>query len=419
MSILDNPPPPEPSRGHRKARADLDKRMPVGAKLVGGEGDITLEIEEAPRGTGWDWILKHHPAVSPETHEIDETVPVEVGSWEMGYVTDGEANAKTLYRYKAKVRLRKPGERLTRPHLDELVKTVRRRKAIAPPENTGPWLVVSLADWQVGKADFGGTPVLIERLTKTFDDLRAKVRRLKPAGVTLVDLGDICEQVSCFYDSQTYTVDLNLTEQIEVATELFIAAVEAVADLTPRVLVGAVPSNHGEFRVAKGTVVTDRARDNIDLVIANNMARVFAANPDRYGHVEVWTPPKDGGDPYVLTLDMDGIIVGFSHGHQVKAMGKGRMAGLEQWWQNHQWSDRKRPRGDSLPTIADADIVVLGHGHTLLVSEQTGKLLIQAPAAESGSEYFSTSTGNRSSSGTLTFQVSEQWPLLANNFEIL
>ena len=278
---------------------------------------------------------------------------------------------------------------------------------------------MNIADLQLGKADFGGTPVTLERVGNAFDLLRAMVKDVRPAGVAMVELGDICEQVSCFYDSQTYTVDLNLTEQIETADNVMLEGVHSVFEYAPRVLVGAVPSNHGEFRVAKGTTATDRARDNIDLVIANNLAKIMAANPDRYGHVEVWKPPTQGGDPYVLTLDLDGVMVGWTHGHQVKAMGKGRMAGLEQWWHNHQWSDRKRPRGENLPTVADCDILNTGHGHTFLVSEQTGKLLIQSPAGETGSEYFSTSTGNRSSAGVLTYQVSDRWPLLANHFEIL
>lgn len=411
------------ARGYRKAQADLDKRLPVGVQLKDGQGFVTVEVEDVPRDDSYDWILDHHPAVDRDTHEIDESVPVEIGSWQMGYTVGSgdnrEARAHDLHRFKAKVRVRRPGVRLSRSYTEDLCKMVRKRKAVEPVEAAGPWLVVSLADLQLGKGDFGGTPVTLERVGNALDSIAAMVKRLKPAGVAIVDLGDLCEQVSCFYDSQTHTVDLNLTQQIEVATDVMLSAVEAVLKWTARVLVGAVPSNHGEFRVGKATVATDRARDNIDLVIAHNVSRVVAANPERYGHVEVWTPPLTGGDPYVLTLDLDGVMVGFTHGHQVKQMGKGRMAGLEQWWHNHQWTDRKRPKGENLPTIADCDIVVTGHGHTLMISEQTGKLLIQSPAAETGSEYYTTSTGGRSSAGVLTFQVSDRWAMLANHFEMV
>lgn len=399
-------------RGKRKAQGELNKRLPVGALLTDGEGYLTVESTEQ-NSTDYDWVLNHHPMVSPETHEVDERYPVEIGSWQ-------NYDGVDLFRYKIKVRLKREGERLSSAHIEDLAKMVRKRKPLAPKESTGnPWLVLNLADFQLGKGEMGGTPVVLERVAASFDRIAQIVKKTRPQGVAIVDLGDICEQVSCFYDQQTYTVDLNLTEQIDLATDLMLTAVEIVAPHTPKVLVGAVPSNHGEFRVGKATVATDKARDNIDLVIANNLSRILAANPERYEHVDVWVPPKEGGDPFVLTLDLDGVMVGFTHGHQVKVMGKGRMAGLEQWWHNHQWTDRKRPQGENLPTVADVDILVCGHGHTLMISEQTGKLLIQAPASESGSEYFTTSTGNRSSAGILTFQVSDEWPMLANHFEVV
>ena len=413
------------ARGNRRRQVELDERMPLGVRLDGDVGEITVELEDQPADNGqWDWILDHHPAVSRETHEVDERYPVEIGSWEMGYTRGSaenrEADSKTLYRYKVKVRTRRPGDRLTSDTIADLTKLVRRRRAVTPLEtDSGVWLVACLSDLQLGKGDFGGTPATLERVAHSLDQLRAMVRKHKPAGVAIVNLGDLVENIACFYPDQTHTVDLNLTEQIAAAIEVMLAAVDGVIDLVPRVLVGSVPSNHGELRTFKGNAPTDKARDNIDLIIANTLATVFAAAPDRYGHVEVWTPPTDGGDPFVLTLDLAGVMVGFAHGHQVRAMGKGRMAALEQWWQNHQWSDRKRPRGETLPTIADADIVVMGHGHTLLISEQTGRLLIQCPASEGGSESFTTGTGIRSSAGVLTFLVGEQWPLLADSFRIV
>ncbi len=416
MTLAEDIAATEDRRGQRKEREKLDARLPVGVELTGDEGWITADLGDLPTEqteAAWRVILEHNPYVSPETHEVDLTRnTAEITTWSSGESIN--------HRCRVPVRLKAPGERLAAAKVAELTKLARKRKPITTrPADTGEWLVVCLADFQIGKADYGGTPATVERLNAVMAELRAKVRKMKPAGVCMVDLGDICEQVSCFYDSQTYTVDLNLTEQIDLAIELMLAFVESVADLVPSVVIGAVPSNHGEFRVAKGQVVTDRARDNIDLVLANSVKRIMSANADRYGHVSVWTPPTEGADPYVLTLDLDGVVVGFTHGHQVAARGPGRMGKLEQYWMNHQWSDRKRPRGESLPTVADADILVCGHGHTLLISEQTGKLLIQAPAAESGSEWYTTSTGGRSTAGVLVFAVSEAWPLLANRFEVL
>lgn len=407
------------TRGHRKAKAALDKRMPLGVKLDGEDSHVTVDLVELPRDDSWDAILEKNPYVDPLTHEVDPFRGAEITSWDVSSMVNGVWKTTTNHRCKVPVRLRAPGERLTEAKVAELSKLIRKRKAVEAPTDGSDWLVVCLADLQLGKDNYGGTPATVERVNMSLDKMRKLARTTKPAGICIADLGDICEQVSCFYDSQTYSIDLNLTEQIELAIEIVMAAIDGVLEYAPRIIFGAVPSNHGEFRVGKGQVSTDRARDNVDLVIANSIARIMSANVERYGHVEVWTPPTEGGDPYVLTLDLDGVMVGFTHGHQVASQGNGRMGKLEQWWKNHQWSDRKRIEGEDLPTAADCDILVTGHGHTFMASEQTGKLLIQCPAAESGSEYFTTSSGKRSSAGVLSFMVSDRWPMLANHWDVL
>lgn len=404
-------------RGTRKQQAMLDKRMPLGLQLNGDEGHITIDIE-GPVPDAWGQILETNPYVSPETHEVDPLRGAEITSWDVSAVIDGEWVPHTNHRCKVPVRLRRPGQRLTQNKVDELTRLIRRRTSKpTPPATQNPWLVVCLADLQLGKGDYGGTEACLQRVRESFATIRQMVLKQKPAGVCIVDLGDLIEQVSCFYDDQAHTVDLDLTAQIDLAIETILAGIEAVYDLTPQVIYGAVPSNHGEFRVGKATTVTDKARDNADLVIANAIARILAANPDRYGHCHVWTPPRTGGDPYVLTLDLDGVMLAFTHGHQIAA-GKGRMQKVDQWWQNHQWSDRQRLDTQTEPTAADADILVCGHGHVLLMSQATGKLAIQCPAAEDGSEWYTTTQGGRSSAGVLTFNVSDQWALLANHFQI-
>lgn len=410
------------ARGHRKEQEALDRRMPVGAQLTGADGFVTVETDAPILEGTWDWILDHHRSVSSDTHEIDETYPVEIGSYQ-GYIKDDETGklvTTDLFRYKARVRARRPGTRLAQQRVAELGNLVAKRKKVTPPTDApGPWMLLCLADLQLGKGEGTGTPGTIERVARSIDQFAAMVKANKPAGVAIIDMGDLTEGTSCFYDGMPYKIDLNLTEQISLAIDVCLSAIDAVAALAPRVLFGVVPSNHGEFRTAKGTTQTDAARDNCDIVIADAIAKIMKVNPDRYGHVEVWAPPLQHGDPFVLTLDMDGVLVGFTHGHQVRTSGLGRMAKLEKWWGDHRWSDRARREDEYLPTIADADILVCGHGHTLMISQQTGKLAVQCPAADPGSEWFTTSSGIRGSAGVLTFQISDRWPMLANGFEIL
>jgi len=409
------------ARGSRKERDALDKRLPIGAELTGADGFITVETDKVHNDETWDWILDHHRSVTAATHEIDETYPVEIGAYQ-GYMKDdktGEMVTTDLFRYKARVRARRPGQRLATERVAELGKLVAKRKKVEPKPATGPWMLLCLADLQLGKGEGTGTPGTIERVSKSIDAFAAMAKATKPAGIAIVDMGDLTEGTSCFYDGMPYKIDLNLTEQISLAIDVCLSAIDACIALAPRVMFGVVPSNHGEFRTAKGTTQTDAARDNADIVIADSIAKIMKVNPDRYGHVEVWAPPLQHGDPFVLTYDMDGVLVGFTHGHQVRVAGLGRMAKLEKWWGDHRWSDRARREDEVLPTVADVDILVTGHGHTLMVSQQTGKLLVQCPAADPGSEWFTTSSGKRSSAGVLTFQISDRWPMLANSFEIL
>jgi hypothetical protein len=54
--------------------------------------------------------------------------------------------------------------------------------------------------------------------------------------------------------------------------------------LAPRIVLGAVPGNHGENRNSSGKAYTT-ATDNDDLAVFEGVAEILAANPERYGHV--------------------------------------------------------------------------------------------------------------------------------------
>ena len=429
------------ARGERKAKQKLDKRMPLGVKLnADGTGSITGDVtaENAPDlddAEAWAFILDDYPGISPVTHEVDERYPIEISAHEGMFSKfvdpDAEAKQKTaekvrMFRYKAKIRRRRKGERLPETKIKELCALVRKRKPLKATTTTGGdgWFVAALADFQLGCGDYGGTPKIVERVLASLEQIEAKLKASNPDGILLVDMGDIVEQVACFYPGQEHTIDLNLTEQIDLAIELVLKFIDVAIKYAPRVIFGAVPSNHGTMRVSKGTVSTDEWRDNIDLIIANAVRRIMDANPERYGHVEVWTPPLLDGDAGVLTLALpvdggDPVMMGMAHGHQVKTMGKQRMPAIEQWWKNHQWTDGKRHDDHLLPTAADADILLFGHGHTLILSEQTGRLAIQCPSSDNGSEYFTMGTGGRASAGMLTFWVDRSRPTFAGAFDIV
>jgi hypothetical protein len=185
---------------------------------------------------------------------------------------------------------------------------------------------------------------------------------------------------------QTFAADLDRREQARVVRRLILAYVERMAPLVPRVVLGAVPGNHGENRNSSGKAFTTWT-DNDDLAVVEQVAEVLAANPDRYGHVSCVL-----ADSLTLTLDVCGVVHSWAHGHQNRG-GPGK---VEDWW-------TKQAMGRT--PVADAQILATGHYHHLRVSEATGRTWFQAPAMDPGSEWWTQQTGQSSPAGLLTYVV--------------
>jgi predicted phosphodiesterase len=299
-----------------------------------------------------------------------------------------------LKRYKARLR--------RRVHADDTVDLDHLRRAAArrrPPKRTTPAsvdraLVVTLADWQVGKGEGGGTPATVARITAAFDNLEARLGELKRVGrdpgvVYLVGIGDIVEQCSGHYASQAFTTDLNRREQMRVARRLILNVVDRLVDRGYRVALSAVAGNHGENRNGDGKAYTT-PDDSDDLAVFEQVGEVLTANPDRYADVSVFLPTA-----LSMTLDIAGVPVGFTHGHLARG-GANPAAKVEKWWTGQVMG---------FQPVADARILVTGHYHHLLVVESTGRTHFQCPAMDGGSGWWTTSTGQSSPSGMLTFTV--------------
>jgi predicted phosphodiesterase len=155
-------------------------------------------------------------------------------------------------------------------------------------------------------------------------------------------------------------------------------------------VLAAVPGNHGENRDGTGKAFTTWT-DNDDLAVVEQVAEVLSANPERYGHCTTYL-----ADELTLTLDIAGVPVAFAHGHQAKGGSGHAAAKLEQWW-----------KGQALGRtgVADAQILVTGHLHHLVVSEATGRTFLQCPAMDPGSAWWVAQQGASSQPGLLTFGV--------------
>lgn len=348
---------------------------------------ITGDLESEPDAALWAEIIRDWQ-FDPEVMEIVDG-SIELIGWDSPI--KGTDRSQRLRRYKAKFRQR--AQRGDRVDVDALCRMVEKRKArkVHTIDTAERALVVVCSDWQVGKGEGDGTEGTVGRICASLDRLMAHLRNLRRIGrgvdaVYLVGLGDLVEQCSGHYASQTYTTDLNRREQMRVVRRLLLQFVDALCAVYPVVLTG-VAGNHGENRNGAGKAYTT-PDDNDDLAVIEQVAEVLAANPERYGHVSTFLPTE-----LSMCLDIAGVPIGFCHGHQAGNSGSPG-AKLEKWWSGQIVGGQ---------AVADARILVTGHYHHLLLSESTGRTHMQAPAMDPGSAWFTNSTGQSSPAGMLTF----------------
>lgn len=354
----------------------------------GRKGAVTTVAKDVPTDGLWAAIIADW-GLDPATTELVEG-SVQIRAW------DAPGGERLRY-YRAAIKTKEAADETAATDIAQLCKLVERRKPVKPADLGGSdrALVVLLSDWQLGKADEpnGGTEETTRRICEALDVLPERLRMAKRLGrqfeaVYLVGLGDLVEQCSGHYPSQSFKVDLDRREQMRLARRLILRAVENVLDFAPKIVLAAVPGNHGENR-QNGKAFT-RSTDNDDLAVFEQVAEILAANPDRYGHVS--TVLADGN---TLTLDIAGVPVAFAHGHKAGQSGH-PAAKLERWWAGQVMGNQP---------VADAAILFTGHFHHLIVSETTGRTFMQAPAMDGGSEWWTDISGQSSPAGLLTVGV--------------
>ena len=354
-----------------------------------GSGEIIVESDTAPDPAIWEHLIADW-GLDPQRCSV---VPgsVQIRAWDAN-VGNGEIRRLRYYRATLQGRATVHDQ----ADVDALCKQVMKRRPVSNTSATNDEqraLVVALSDWQVGKGEGDGTEGTVARLTAARDALAGRLRELRKVGrpvdtVYLIGLGDLVEGCEEHYASQTFTTDLDRTQQCRVVRRLILSYVDAVLD-TERVVLAAVPGNHGENR-RNGKAFTNVATDNDDLSTVEQVGEIMAANPDRYGHVATYL-----ADDFTMALDVHGVVCAFTHGHTARKSGHAA-AVLEDWWRGQVMGRQ---------AVADADILTAGHRHHLVVSEASGRTFLQAPAMDPGSHWFTSSSGAHSPSGLLTYCV--------------
>ena len=249
--------------------------------------------------------------------------------------------------------------------------------------------VVVLSDTQVGKIDGNGSDEIIANVLHKTDLAVARLKELRKAGrnistVYLPQLGDCIEGMNSQGGKHIWRTDLDLTSQIRVYRRLLAHMVKQFAPLAERVIVPAIPGNHDEA-VRVGNSMGTTYTDSFALDAASAVADALADRDD-FKHVSFVFPKYD---TLTVTLDVEGTVVGFIHGHQCK--GK-----AIDWWKN---------MAHGVQDIGQATLLLSGHYHHLRVEQSGAKTWIQAPALDGGSTWFENSTGQAAPAGMLTLTV--------------
>lgn len=365
-----------------------------GVVWEGSKGTVTTDPVYGPVAD-WDDLLASR-GLDPDLYEIvgDTIRWTSFDGWKRD--APGEAAYSAIcYSYKAEIRLRSKSSGVIP---EDVYRDVRKaKKPKKSPQFGDTHFVVALSDWQTGNRDGGGVEVQAAKIANLVESIPQRVADLRRSGVNvghvvIAGMGDLVEGTCGHYPSQQFRIELDRREQIKLVRRGIRDIIMETAPLVKEMTVLAVGGNHGENRGLSGKAFTTTG-DNDDVAIFEQLAEIFASNPEAYSHVGFRIP----GDKLSLSINLSGHIVAFTHGHLAKP---GNNAGQALWnW----WKDQSMGRAHE--GVADAHILVSGHFHHLNVKEQEGRAVFVCPSLTPVGEYFQDAYGVKTRPGTLTFTV--------------
>lgn len=365
-------------------QSELTKRllaMPVGpavpAKPVNPEKDFTRQLEVS--GDSAEVIVR-----GPDG-EVDESLAAEYlvrngedpAHWEpTGFRTsewtmaNGELGVSKRFTYRRIAGQRPLGLELD---MDYLVRRIKRHKPRANRPDGDFGAIVALGDMQFGKPDGDGVDGTVDRtidyINRAADRIEALRKQYNIGHVHVCFLGDHIEGFVSQGGANAARTLLTLTEQTRLTRRVMYHAAETFAPLAERVSMVAVPGNHGEPQrfMGSGVIRYDDSHDTEALIAVQEG---LSYNQDAYGHVEFYVPDND---ELTVVTEVAGTIVGHVHGHAFRP-GKHM-----DWW-----------RGQAFHAngLHQAQLLLAGHLHHLLIEDDGPRRFLQVPALESESTWY-------------------------------
>lgn len=275
--------------------------------------------------------------------------------------------------------------------LDQWMRSRRPRPVKRRATVEGPTVWWPVADTQLGKGveRLGTTVDTLSRLDwVTNEALPSWTAPRKPSRIVIPLMGDLTEGVCGSYDNQTFTVDLNVTDQFHAAYETVDRLVSVACQLAPEVVLTGVASNHDQQSRGNGRQnITDDADDRTLLILRLLADKLAEVRPQ----VEVVIPD----DPNVATIHDGNLTVACIHGHKPKVSKSNIPGSIWSWWDSQ--------RANLLPA-GQASVLLAAHFHHAYdLLDQGGRTLIGLPSLDNGSQFLTDAEGTWSLPGVRPF----------------
>lgn len=380
-------PPVTPPKGW-EARVEID----------GDSGEVTTTPQTNDKITDFSQILEEF-GIDPEEFEIEGSV--RLSKWQVY-----DETWRTSYKFRI---IRRNPSSFELPSLFQEVKNSRvyvTTMEVKPEKSSTRTLVVPFSDLQAGKVGSrGDSQALIERVMEKKEKLQGYIAQQNCSEAVFLDGGDVVESFENTAQ-QGFTNDLSIMQQLDLAGTLEQEFISLLAHTHDKVTVGGVPSNHSAWR--KGKDILGRPSDDWGLFLLKQIQKAYTLAPDAYGHVDFLYP---GDWEKGLSIPVQGLDIGLVHGEDSS------LAQMENWW-------AKQVHGNS--PIADADILITAHYHTLGLkpsgrSRKTGKqkYWIATPTLDNGSDWWANKSGSDSDPGLMAFVVDSEIGLDIQSFTVL
>ena len=376
--------------------------IPGHVDLTSDGGEFTdIRVDEPI--ADWDPIFRRFNLDPAAFVIVDDTVRIKM--WEQSKrLENGDRDTVTLYSYGARF-ARRVASLIDTPAIVESLRKWKPAKSSShKPLGVPVTYFDGWADWQIGKGEGDGTAGTTQRILDGFEKSAARIKVLRKQGINVASLlvanmGDPTEAVTGHYTSQTYSVDLNLRDQINLALELSLTGLKILAPLFDDVTYAACLCNHGQWQRAAGKQITDDADNSTGLIgdVLTNMCALHGA----LDQIKFQIPR----DEMITTGTFSGVNVAMAHGHKI--------GGAEETWLSKQSGWLRSERDFTV------GLWVTAHRHTASVDDYGPYSRIQCTTNDPGSKSFTDGTGKFSTQGTTTFLVGQHDKRRFSHYEVL